>query len=1012
MNTFRRSLKTADNSLLDLATELVHLTNFLRAVQTSLKGQRAYDLSHFDDSLWQQSEIALSTCQTTLNELSLVVKEIRIGAGRTVIGRRVRLANTLNSKAAELQSLRDRIAKSNLALQTILQTITVSLSLRNNASQGLILQGLDDLKASIDRVMSRSWQNAKEAKGRTHESSVYLYADAQMNRNLRDLAQAARQFHSAASSTAGSAANSARSDDEGSSAPWQSYPGADVSLFGDFSDDLRERVEEYVRDAPAAMAIEEPRKRSQTVPSRGTKPLRNLAVPVEDVEEDEEEDESDEDDDAEFELAFVKGLQELISYHLRAGHYTKAVQFINQAMSNSAVLSSDTLLRTLQCQLALAHLLQGQWRLASSLLTTTLARLKKDRDAVVCSLLHGLAVAHLTEYAFEDALEVCKMALYGRRRLHKRGELDVSQVNDTVGLFATIYDMTGDFVRAEVLRGQLPSNFTCKHPESAISFLLQEESLRSLNKGDMAMPDNNSTSIVPGFVEMPDRDDNAPPRLFPQASDIALVSPLRTRICEHERLENDTAKEVVFLDQASPSDADDEASPITEEDDPVPEPLHRRLTQILRGGRPRRPNTKLSTFEEEAADDSGYGTSSPVEDAVPSSPWRLLDFSALRRNKTKRLIKRQRKQPAKKEKEVFKLLSMESRSKVEGPGANLETLSTDVEYSTNEESQDMPETGFGASLHLAELDATPQGQASTLEDRAADSSESAEHASRYVDWVNAATAADEEIDIARSPSQTRATLPSKLKIPYSMMPRKQAPLSIPSLDPRNLTHEPLSPRLTDTISSVSHCLAAIPQLKVSEDMDAIWTRLHFALEVLKTLGADRCLERDVEAAMGRLERRSRRLRKPQIEESVEGQKGKVAVDEGVVDSSDETLGATDEEQQDSPSTAATETTDSPILPTTKAVDSSPDVTTAQETSQSPPTAPDRLQGSKENPATSPARSLHDSEECEDYFDERLDVGQTFDDLRQRMLRSRKFSFEREVEDMVALRKRWQRGGLE
>lgn len=170
MNTFRRSLKTADNSLLDLATELVHLTNFLRAVQTSLKGQRAYDLSHFDDSLWQQSEIALSTCQTTLNELNLVVKEIRIGAGRTVIGRRVRLANTLSSKAAELQSLRDRIAKSNLALQTILQTITVSLSLRNNASQGLILQGLDDLKASIDRVMSRSWQNAKEAKGRTHES--------------------------------------------------------------------------------------------------------------------------------------------------------------------------------------------------------------------------------------------------------------------------------------------------------------------------------------------------------------------------------------------------------------------------------------------------------------------------------------------------------------------------------------------------------------------------------------------------------------------------------------------------------------------------------------------------------------------------------------------------------------------------------------------------------------------------------------------------------------------------
>ncbi|KAK0384143.1 hypothetical protein NLU13_8232 [Sarocladium strictum] len=867
VNTFARALRTADTRLIDLTTELSHLTDFLKAVQSALKGHRSYDLSHFDDCLWQQSEITLSTCQTTLNELNVLVTEIRQGAGKAILGRRARLAATLTTKAAELQGFRDRIAKSNLALQTILQTITVALSLRNNASQTLILRGLEDLQASIDSAISRSWQNNRVG-SRLHASPIHSHANAQLNRNLRDLAHAAKQFHSAASSTASSAANSARSDDDGSSAPWQSYAGAAVSLFGDFSDDLRERVEEYVREAPAAPDVEEPRKRRKTLSfPAATLPGRALATMVEEEDEaDEHGNETDEEDEVEFELAFVKGLQELISHHIRAGHYTKAIGFINEAMSNSAVTSCDGLLRTLQSQLALVHLLQGQWRSASSVLISTLARAKKDRDAVVCSLLHGLAIACLTEYAFDDALSACKMALYGRRRLQKRGELSVNTVNRSIGLFATIYDMTGDYVRAEVLRGQLPNDFIYTHPRNIKTFLLEEEVLKDLLQGEMKVFEENNVSVVPGVFELADRAENVVPGLGRRGTTSSLMSPLRTRICEHERLEHDTTKEVVVVEPGSPDDADDEASPVAmDEESPVIAPLRRRLTQMFRTSGLRRPVAVKPVPEaDDEANDSGYCTSSPVENGTPTSPWRLKDFSPLKRTKTKKLLK---KQPARKEKVAFRVLNMESKAKVEAPRQSAET-SRDSPAAEDEPWK--PE--WIASAQLAELDA-PMEKSDSEERRVLGQAdqprqETSGPSLRMLGSSNSATIANMPNDLggltnasSEEEKSTRMARYIRLEIPRASDSPNGPPLSVPSLDPRNLIQETLSPRLGEAFSSLAQCLTRIPDLKTPDEMDGTRIHLCFLLAELHACGSDKMVKADVEAAVARLWRRSARLRR-------------------------------------------------------------------------------------------------------------------------------------------------------
>lgn len=969
-------------------------------MQSSLKGHRAYDLSHFDDSLWQQSEIALSSCQTTLNELNVLVAEIRQGAGKAVLGRRARLAAALTSKAAELQGFRDRIAKSNLALQTILQTITVSLSLRNNVSQTLVLRALDDLKASIDSAISRSWQNSNGA-NRIHEGAMHFHADAQLNRNLRDLAQAAKQFHSAASSTASSAANSARSDDGGSNAPWQSYPGADMSLFGDFSDDLRERVEEYVRDAPAALNVEEPRKRQKTSFPRGISPDRVLATMKEEenesAEEEDDEEDSDEEDDAEFELAFVKGLQELISHHIRAGNYTKAVDFINEAMSNSAVSSCNNLLRTLQSQLVLAHLLQGQWRLASSLLTTTLAGVRKDRDAVVCSLLHGLAIAYLTEYAFDDALAVCKMALYGRRRLHKKEGLDVKEVNETTGLFATIYDMTGDYVRAEVLRGQLPSDFVYSHPQSAITFLLQEETLKELLQGEMKMSKTDTMSVVPGIFELADRADNPAPGLVRRATTTSLMSPLRTRICEHERLERDTTKEVVIVEPATISDADDEASPVTDEESPVVAPLRRRLTQIFKSSRPRRPVAAKPVQEEEEDNDSGYGTSSPVESASPPSPWRLRDFSPLKRTKTKKLLKRQ---PLKKEKGRFKVLNMERVAKVDAPK---QPMVTPVGSPVVEDELWKPR--WNGSAQLAELDATIKERGTEEQSILGFADQPAPEtttASRAVHWSDT-TVADATSDEAPSSTSTASTAsnprPAKLQIPEPSTSHKEPPLSIPSLDAKNLTHQPLSPRLTDALSSLSHCFTSIPDLKTSDEMDGIRIQLCYLLAELHACGYDRTLEGDVEAAVARLRRESSRMkRRAEREEEKKATERRKAEEKR----RGKTLSvlAPIEERSDEKQSPWTTSDESSTTKSALTSDATTDMTPQEsESSMSSPLATSReiqeqqrkvvVVPHEQQPSTS--ASVPDDER--DTSDNEPEVVAVLDHLRSQMLRHR-FSFER------------------
>ncbi|KAG6365621.1 hypothetical protein INS49_007232 [Diaporthe citri] len=652
---FITQCRGAETRITSLCEELESLTSGLEAIDRTLKGRNALDLALVEDDLWKQCELALDDCHVTLNSLGVLVQKIKETVRVKPWAWRVKAVVNLNVYGSDLAAFRDKVHKSNWALQTMLQTINVSLSLRNHASQEAILFELDRLKSSIEEALRAS---IRPVGGFTHRPADH--SDARVARNLRNLAQAARHFHGAASSTASTIRDGSRGG-----APWQAYPGADidVSLMGDLPSFRRERVEEYVREgrrhrrslssglaspsfSPSGEHItrarrgsRSPRRPAATLSPRSlsfsgavetvTVPGSVAAVTVED----------DEDEDAEFERLFLDGLEELAKDRIKERDFDKAIEFLQEAMKREVGSKSDNEgFCDLQVQLALCYLLQRRWEMAEPIITG-LAKNKAAVDAVVCNLLHSMALVHLSLYRFDRALTVCREALLAKKKLLKREKIHAEDYAQTQGLLVMIYEMKGDWMHAEVYQSQIPACFDYKHPKNEVEYIIAHPSLLSTvlgdNLPDFSVPQPRAT---PGLHEL----DGSGPNDYPVPESAPPLrrnhtlngaSPLKVKFTQQLRYEADTSKIVYLPEPASTvdscpasssetsttGDADDEASPTTS---PEPKsPVRRRLSRMLGGTRaqPRQPRAaNVSTPPpEESADVSALAPTRPA----PKHRW-------------------------------------------------------------------------------------------------------------------------------------------------------------------------------------------------------------------------------------------------------------------------------------------------------------------------------------------------------------------------------------------------------
>ncbi|PSR83232.1 hypothetical protein BD289DRAFT_483419 [Coniella lustricola] len=537
---FVQSIRTADSRVAALCSELSSLQSYLNSVQNILNECRSRKLAPLQPDLWQRCDESLKDCIVTLSLLEALVNKIKESAPIKGQGLRwrARVVVDLSIHGDELAEFRERIQKSNMALQTMLHTITLFLSLKNDASQDKIIFELEQLKCSFQAALQASLRSERADR-----------SDARISHNLHNLATAARHFHSAASSTSEASKSSSR--DVGSLHA--------LSLMGDFPEHKRLRVEAFVKDgALSSTEFVEYHQEPLPVPTspisfdaeRLAPPI--VAMPLEPLlQQPPKHTVEDEDDEEEYEREYFDGLRDLARDRIVHGAYEKAIQFLNEAATHYAdVDPACTELRNIQAQLALCHFFQSNWKMAEPIVKS----LSSVVDEVSCNLLHALALAHLSEYSFDAALDTCRKAVFGKKRLLKHAPAectDYAQYDSaiTLALYANIHHMTGDPIRAEIFHKRLPRGFIYEHPSSELDFIVKHPRFLGLVLGNdvptfLKALWNNQSRGRNGHKEPTQAKDHPTVMRSNRDGDFA-PSPLRTRFADFTRYEDDTCKIVV-----------------------------------------------------------------------------------------------------------------------------------------------------------------------------------------------------------------------------------------------------------------------------------------------------------------------------------------------------------------------------------------------------------------------------------------------------------------------------------
>ncbi|KAF6805119.1 hypothetical protein CMUS01_14694 [Colletotrichum musicola] len=482
--------RTAESRIAGLCQELSSLTTFLQAVDKASRqfgqGQGAVDSALIEHDLRREIDQALINCELTLGELSRLVQ--KISERRKGFAWKSRTALDLSMYETELADHRDKIHKSNWALQTILSTINVSLSLRSNRSQTQILFELGKLKSSIDEALRISTRPVGGF------SRHFGPLSDRLDGNLFHLAEAARTFHSAATSTAGTV----RADESSRMSVRGRWLGQG-SIDGYFPAVKRERVEQFLfhggvperQSSPPPMSIRsDPRTPYVTpIPTRLDENVSRPAGPQVDaiatardpapsdpipIVDDSAAFDSD-DDDADLERDYRAGLLDLAIESVRSLELEKAIPLLIEVLDDAG---PSTPLRSLHIQLAACYFLTQRWQMAETIVTE-LAANKADRDIIICELLHALAIAQLTHDKSDLALKTCQQALQGKKKLCK-GQDDpmlLASYHNTLGLLHIICLTCGNSNRAEVFRRKIPVGFEYEHCDTAQVYIARSQTV-------------------------------------------------------------------------------------------------------------------------------------------------------------------------------------------------------------------------------------------------------------------------------------------------------------------------------------------------------------------------------------------------------------------------------------------------------------------------------------------------------------------------------------------------------
>ncbi|KAM3481505.1 hypothetical protein MY8738_004444 [Beauveria namnaoensis] len=439
-----------------LCSEITTLAKYLSSITKTLtscrRNKRA--LALVDAELWRQSDLALQDCEATLNELSTFVAKLTT-SNKTPFWR-AKVAFDMSIHARKLDEFRVRLKRSNCALQTVLQTITVSLSVQNNASQDLILHQLNELKQCIEDAV---WIAKRSPV--SPQSSLTALSESMATKNLHGLVKAAEHFHSSATSTVGSSIG-------GSIAGWPT-PAIETGSVAGLTPYKTERVHEYIQNTsqelnPFAATMTEVRSFEATdfpeyaIADGSAELPKNLFTPMKPAL------------DADFELCLHEVLEDFAIEKMKLRDFENAAAYLKKALSGKMGPVAETKVRVrLQIRLGICYVLQRKipeaWIVISKL-----ERNDGLENIEVLHLMHALAMVHFAMCEFAEAKNLCERILKAKMRFFGKSH---PETLISLGFSRYLYDQLDQPIEMEATRRLMPHDYVYKHPESEFDFLAQ-----------------------------------------------------------------------------------------------------------------------------------------------------------------------------------------------------------------------------------------------------------------------------------------------------------------------------------------------------------------------------------------------------------------------------------------------------------------------------------------------------------------------------------------------------------
>ncbi|OTA68611.1 hypothetical protein K449DRAFT_429478 [Hypoxylon sp. EC38] len=434
-----QSIRHAETELSALRRELHMFLGYLQSIAEALGNSRRRHLAlaHIHRELWEQTKIALEDCKATLAGLTRLIQGMNNSAPSSAIFRRTKFAIQMQVHAQDVISFRDKIHMSIFSLQTLLQVITVSVSLRNNASQDLVLRELKHLKQylreSIDAAMD------------PRSTRLFGETDNYLAQHLKGLVQAAHEFHSSASTTAGTIYDEEERLDLATDMDSVDMSSSVMSPFPSFR---RRRVELFLRDEqPSRLISSSANTNEKSYPKVVEESPHTIDV---------------------FDGVVTGGLNKVAQKAIEQLNLKKAEVALRETLKRYRGSGLDDMHhRRLRTKLALTNLLQGKGNEAEGL-TFDLTEFGLGNDILTRQILYALAVSYLHDMQFDKARGMCER-FWETRQVSNGGRLPSE--NDILTILAITHRFSGDLLIAEAIEAECPDIVTPQPVPRVVDFI-------------------------------------------------------------------------------------------------------------------------------------------------------------------------------------------------------------------------------------------------------------------------------------------------------------------------------------------------------------------------------------------------------------------------------------------------------------------------------------------------------------------------------------------------------------